>query len=117
MGIFVWFPYESTSPQDCNSVITPAIVGSDLIEESFNRSPEFFVAVAGLAGGHHIASRALPSPRQAGMSIYLLELNPGNQDQRPHSGLPRTVASKRAFDKPGSYALKSNRREIIKSWH
>ena len=38
--------------------------GPNLIQESFYRSAEFFVAVAGLAGGHHIASRALPSPRQ-----------------------------------------------------
>jgi hypothetical protein len=117
MGIFVWFPYESTSPQDCNLVNTLDIVGSYPIEESFNRSPEFFVAVAGLAGGHHIASRAFPSPRQAGMSIYLLKLNQANQAQRLHSGLPRTVASKGAFDKPGNYARQSNRREIIKSWH
>ncbi len=34
------------------------------IEDGFHRGAEFFVAVAGLAGGYHIASRAFPSPRQ-----------------------------------------------------
>lgn len=35
-----------------------------LIQEGFDRGAEFFVAIAGLAGRHHIASRAFPSPRQ-----------------------------------------------------
>jgi hypothetical protein len=64
MGISAWFPYESTSPRDSNLVITPAIVGSYLIKEGFHRCAEFFVTVAGLAGRHHIASHAFPSPSQ-----------------------------------------------------
>ncbi len=77
MGIFVWFPYESISPRDCNLVNTLDIVDSYLIEEGFYRGAEFF------CGGcrpdrpapHCLSCFSLPAP---GRHEYLLTgIEPG----------------------------------------